>query len=110
MKYGYPLLVMIIGGWLVKIENMFIQGSAHHLLVTLTLAIAMFAFGICLQPKHKNNTWFKKLVVSFVFLLLVLVDLGYVVIPIVGEILNYLAVSGVIYYLFYIYLGWLFFD
>ncbi len=110
MKYLTPVLVIVIGGWLVRLENMFLHGSAQHLLSVCTLAFALFGFGISLQTRRNNKTWVKKLIVSFVFLFFLLLDLGYLNLPLVSGILYYLAADGIFYKLIYVLCGWLFFD
>ncbi len=109
-KYGWPLLTIFAAGILVRIENMFIKGSSHHFFYTLTLAIAFFALGVCLQPKRKNKTWVKKLIVSFVFFLLILYDLGALKPAFLEKIFAFAGIYQFSLYLLYLYLGWLFFD
>ncbi|MBR2684653.1 MAG: hypothetical protein IKE59_01210 [Erysipelotrichaceae bacterium] len=110
MKYLTPILILMGGGWLIRLENLLIKGSANHLFVTVTLALTLFGFGIALQPRRNNKTWVKKLLVSFVLLFFLLLDLGYLKVGIVSDLLYYGALDGVIYYMIYVFCGWLFFD
>ena len=109
-KYGYPCLLIFAAGILMKIENMFIKGSSHHFFATLTMALAFFGLGVLLQPKRKNKTWVKKLVVSFLFFFLILFDFGALKVPFVEKLFSFVGIYQFSLYLLYVYLGWLFFD
>lgn len=110
-KYGIPLLVIIIGGWLTRLEAQYLTGDVEDFMVAMTRAFTLFGFGISIQPHHKKSTWVKKLIVSFVFIFLLLWEMGFVRIGFFDIIFDLFCVEvKFVLYLYYIFLGWLFFD
>jgi len=109
-KYGLPLLIIIVGGWLIKLTDIFVANSAKGIVMVIITAIFLFAFGMSLQPKRRYKTWLKKLIIAFVFSYLILFNLGYFHWSLVVKIFDILAINQLADYLIYIFLGWLFFD
>ena len=73
-RYGLPVLIMAISGLLVRLFNTYLPGSIRSLIVTITMAVALFAFGMALHvhKKRRDESWFKKLVICFVLLFFLL--------------------------------------
>lgn len=110
-RYGIPIAIMIGGGWLLRLIRYLFTGSTEHTLVIIATAILLFSFGMNLsQHKKRNHTWIKKVLVSFLFLFLLLWDLGYFILPQIKAVMNFLAIEGVVISMLYIYCGWTFFD
>ncbi len=109
-KYLTPLAVLFVSDWLVVLENKLLNGSVCTLFRTLSIAFALFALGVSLQSRRKNKTWVKKLIVSFVFLFLMLYDIGVLKITIIEQVFSIAAIQQFSLYALYVYLGWMFFD
>ena len=77
-RYGIPFLIMIVSGLIVRLFNMYLPVSIRSTLVTIAIAISLFAFGLSLHihKKRRDESWFKKLVISFFLMFFVLWDLG----------------------------------
>ena len=110
-RYGYPLGIVIFGGWLIRILQAILESSAEIIIIKIVIAVICFGFGLSLNPVRKRKqTWIKKLLVAFVLIFFLLLDLGYLSIPQLQTILHLLAIEGVVVYLIYVFCGWTFFD
>ena len=111
-RYGLPVLIMVISGLLVRLFNTYLPGSIRSLIVTITMPVALFAFGMALHvhKKRRDESWFKKLVICFVLLFFLLWDLGYIVFPQLKAVFDFLGIQGFVIAMVYVYCGWAFFD
>lgn len=111
-RYGLPFLIMIGGGLLVRLLRQFLFGSLVSAVVIVTIAIVLFSFGLSLNghKKRRDESWFKKLIISFVFLFFIMWNLGYVVFPSLHSFFSFLGIEGFVIYMVYVYCGWAFFD
>ena len=111
-RYGLPFVIMMCSGFLVHLERIFLSGSLETTIVTITMACCMFAFGIaCNRHKRKRNeSWLKKIFISFFLIFFIFWDLGYFVLPQLKDIFDMLGITGFVIHLFYVYLGYCFFD
>lgn len=109
-KYGLPLLIIIVGGWLIKLIDIFVTNGIKNIVIVIVTAIFLFAFGMSLQPKRRYKTWVKKLIIAFIFSYLILFNLGYFHLSLIVKLFDLLAINQLADYLIYIFLGWLFFD
>ncbi len=111
-RYGFPFLVMIISGLLVRFEGLFLTGSLKNTIVIITIAICLFAFGISvnISKRKRNETWLKKIFISFFLIFFIFWDLGYVVIPQLKNVFEFIGIDGFVINMLYIYLGFIFFD
>jgi len=106
-----PLGVIVGGGWLIRLCDSWLKGSWVAPLLALLILAVQFIFGLRLNGhKKRNDAWFKKLIISFVLLILVLLRLNIAMPSIVTTILYWLALDGFAQSLLVVYLGWLFFD
>ena len=48
-RYGIPFLIMIVSGLIVRLLNMYLPVSIRSTLVTIAIAISLFAFGLSLH-------------------------------------------------------------
>ena len=105
-RYGIPFLIMIVSGLIVRLFQL------RSVLVTIAIAVSLFAFGLSLHihKKRRDESWFKKLVISFFLMFFLLWDLGYIVFPQLKSIFNFLGIQGFVIYMVYVYCGWAFFD
>jgi hypothetical protein len=106
-----PLAVIVLGGWLVRLVDVFTKGTFFDTVVQLLIIATLFYFGMRLNlNKKRNDAWFKKLVISLVLVLIVLLRLNAAVLPaIVGSSLYWLALDGFTQSALIVYLGWQFF-
>ncbi len=105
-----PLFVIILGGWFVRFSEVFTKGSFFDTVTTLLIIATLFYFGIRMNlNKKRNDAWFKKLVISLVLALLVMLRLGVVVHELVPDILYWFALDGFTQNILIVYLGWQFF-
>ncbi len=111
-KYIYPLLILILGGLLIRLESEFLSASLSNDLVIITQALVMFGFGISLNysKRKRNESWLTKICISFLLVFFILWDLGYVVLPQLKAFFNILGFYGFVVHCFYVYLGYSFFD
>ena len=111
-RYGIPFLIMIVSGLIVRLFNLYLPVSIRSTLVTIAIAVSLFAFGLSLHihKKRRDESWFKKLVISFFLMFFLLWDLGYIVFPQLKSIFNCLGIQGFVIYMVYVYCGWAFFD
>lgn len=111
-RYGLPFLIMIVGGLIVRLFNNYLPGAVRSVLVTIAVAVILFAFGLSLNihKKRRDESWFKKLVISFFLIFFLLWDLGYIVFPQLKSVFNFLGIQGFVIYMVYVYCGWAFFD
>lgn len=105
-------MILILGGLLVRLEASFLSGSIANTLVIITRALVMFGFGISLNTakRRRNESWLKKIFVSFFLIFFIFWDLGYVVLPQLKVFFNFLGIEGFVLNCFYVYLGASFFD
>lgn len=111
-RYGFPFFIMIVSGLLVRLERTFLSGSLESTIVTITMAVCMFSFGIaCNRHKRKRNeSWLKKIFISFFLIFFIFWDLGVFVIPSLKNVFDVIGITGFVIHLFYVYLGYCFFD
>lgn len=111
-RYAFPFVIMILSGFLVRIEQTVLSGSIETGVVTVTMAVCMFAFGISLNrhKRRRNESWLKKIFISFLLIFFLFWDLGIFVIPSLKNIFDIIGITGFVIDLFYVYLGYAFFD
>ena len=111
-RYGVPLIIILLGGFLVRLEYTIFSGNLESTLVILTRSLTMFGFGISLYhfKKRRNESWLKKIFISFFLLFFIFWEMGYVVLPQLKSFFNMLGIEGFVLYCFYVYLGYSFFD
>ena len=111
-RYGLPLIILILGGFLVRLEATYLIGSLQTTLVICTRALVMFGFGISLYQhrRRRNESWLKKIFISFFLIFFIFWEMGYVVLPQLKAFFDFLGIYGFVLYCFYVYLGYSFFD
>ena len=111
-RYGFPFVIMILSGLLVRLERLIFSGNTESVVVSVTAALCMFAFGISINRhrRKRNESWLKKIVISFLLVFLMFWDLGVVMIPALKNFFELLGISGFVLSMFYVYLGYSFFD
>lgn len=111
-RYGFPFVIMIVSGLLVRLERTFLSGNIESTAVTITAAVCMFAFGIAVNrhKRKRNESWLKKIFISFFLIFFLFWDLGFFLIPSLKNFFDLIGISGFVIHLFYVYLGYCFFD
>ncbi len=107
-----PLSVIVLGGWIVRLIDVYLKGSFFDMVVQLLIIAVLFYFGMRLNLNKKKNdsAWFKKLVIVLVLTLIVLVRIKASVPSIVPNGLYWLALDGFTQSALIVYLGWQFFS
>jgi hypothetical protein len=107
---GVPLAVIILGGWLVRFTDTYTKGTFFDTVVQLLIITVLFYFGMRLNiTKKRNDAWFKKLVITLVLAVIVLVRIHASIPAIVPNVLYWLALDGFTQSALIVYLGWQFF-
>ena len=111
-RYGLPLILLLLGGFLVRLEASFLTRDLKTTAVILTRALVMFGFGISLYHarKRRNESWLKKIFISFLLLFFIFWEMGAVVFPQLKAFFDFLGIEGFVLFCFYVYLGYSFFD
>ena len=111
-RYGLPFVILIVSGFLVRLEQIFLSGTFETTICSATLILGAFAFGISLnrQRRRRNESWLKKIVISFLLVYFLLMDLGVVLVPSIAEFFQMIGISGSLVNLLVVYLGYCFFD
>ena len=111
-RYGFPLVILIVTGLLVRLEQIFLSSQVESTLCSITLVLGAFAFGISLNRnrRRRNESWLKKIAISFLLVYFLLMDLGIGLLPSVSDFFTMIGISGSILRLFIVYLGYSFFD
>lgn len=105
-----PLSIIILGGWIVRFIEVYMKGSFFATIGQLLIIAVLFYFGMRLNlNKKRNDAWFKKLIISVVLVLIVMVRLNASIPAIVPNILYWLALDGFTQSALIVYLGWQFF-
>lgn len=106
-RYGYPIVVMVVSGLLLRLLYTFVPNAE---LITIIRACCFFAFGLSLFNRKRSNGWVKKLFIAFLFIFFVLWECGYIVLPQIKSFFDFVGITGIVIYMFYIFCGYTFFD
>ena len=111
-KYFLPIAVLLGLSLGVRWLDPLLNGTLGEAIIIILRAVLLFCFGISLNiaKRKRYETWVRKVLISFVFIFFLVWDLGYIMIPELKTVFNYLGLYGYIVYLIYIYCGWSFFD
>lgn len=111
-KYFLPLGVLLLLSLGIRWLDPLLNGGFGNFVITVLRAGLLFSFGLCMNvgKRRKNETWVRKVLISFIFIFFLVWELGYVMIPELKNIFDFLGLYGYIVYLVYIYCGWSFFD
>lgn len=109
-KYTMPLLVIILLSFVLRYLETLLVGDAR-VLITILRAGLLFYLGICLRTGNKRSQkWVGKVIISFIFALLMIYEIGYLPFPTVNSVFSFLGIYGYIIYLLYVMCGYYFFD
>ena len=111
-KYFLPIAVLLGLSLGVRWLDPLLNGTLGEAIIIILRAVLLFCFGLSLNiaKRKRYETWVRKVLMSFVFIFFLVWDLGYIMIPELKTVFNYLGLYGYIVYLIYIYCGWSFFD
>jgi hypothetical protein len=105
-----PLAVIILGGWLFRFVDLYTKGAFFDMVLQLLIIAVLFYFGMRLNfNKKRNDAWFKKLVISLVLALIVLLRVNTSIPSIIPQVFYWLALDGFTLNALIVYLGWQFF-
>ena len=111
-KYGLPLLILFVSSFLLEIIRQYVYVSFKAGFLTVILAILLFAFGASLNDhrKTRGDTWLKKMIFMFIFVIFVLLQMRVVHFDFIDIAFSTIGFTDVIYQMMYIYLGYVFFS
>ena len=111
-KYFLPIAVLLGLSLGVRWLDPLLNGTLGEAIIIILRAVLLFCFSLSLNiaKRKRYETWVRKVLISFVFIFFLVWDLGYIMIPELKTVFNYLGLYGYIVYLIYIYCGWSFFD
>ena len=111
-RYILPLLLLLALSLGLRWLGVILSGHLGNALLIILRAVLLFSFGMSLNiaKRRRYESWLKKVIVSFVFIFFLVWDMGYVMIPELKQIFNWLGLYGYIVYLIYIYCGYIFFE
>ena len=109
-KFGLPILIILILSFCLGYLERLLNAEAL-ILVTILRAGLLFYLGICLRPGNKRSQrWVGKVVISFIFALFLVYEMGYLPFYEVNAFLGFLGIRGYIIFLIYVICGCFFFD
>ncbi|RRC92137.1 hypothetical protein EII25_04845 [Erysipelotrichaceae bacterium OH741_COT-311] len=111
-KYIYPILTLICLSIGLNILPMILSHALLIIVKTIFISVMLFIFGMLLNVRKRSRyeSWFKKVVLSFLWFFFLFYQFGYIMIPQLHRLFQLLGIQGNIIYFIYIYLGWAFFD
>ena len=111
-RYGLPLLIILLIGISMSVLSSLLTGGLGIAVLKILRCCLLFLFGLSLDLKkhRRNQSWLKKLIIAFFLIFFLIWDLGYVMLPELKQVFNFLGIYGYIIYLIYIYCGYAFFD
>ena len=111
-RLGYPILIIFLSAFLIKLIDLYITGNFVSLLITIITVSALFLFGTSLNKSRKKRTQsvFKKVWAIIIVVFLVLMQLGLFSIDVVEDILFFFGVHSFFINMIYIFCGYLFVD
>jgi len=110
-KYGWPLVTIIVGAFLIKLIKDYVFVSFSKGLLTVLTSLLLFIFGSVLNQHHHaaGADWIKKFLVAALYVFLVIMQLGIFSWPALTMVFDTIGVTYVIHCLLYVYLGYIFF-
>jgi hypothetical protein len=111
-RYGLPILIILLTGISLNTLGIILSGDIGSKIIIILRCVLMFVFGLNMYVgrKKRNQSWIKKLVISFFLIFFLVWDLGFVMIPELKTIFNFLGIKSYVIYLVYIYCGYAFYD
>jgi hypothetical protein len=109
-RWVLPLLILLALGLALRIIEGIIPLDFQSPLVTIVTVTLLFTFGMFLtQNKKRSSGWFKKLLVSFVLMIIVGKRLGWIEFDALWMVVNDLGINETIQNAVIVYCGWIFF-
>ncbi|PKM67359.1 MAG: hypothetical protein CVU94_06485 [Firmicutes bacterium HGW-Firmicutes-19] len=110
-RWILPLLILLALGLALRIIEGIMPENFQSPLSVVATAALLFMFGMFLtQHKKRSSGWFKKLLVSFIMLIIVGKRLGWIEFDVFWRYVNDLGINQTIQNAVIIYCGWIFFD
>ena len=110
-RWILPLLILLALGLALRIIVGIIPEDFQSPLTTIVTVTLLFIFGMFLtHNKKRSSGWFKKLLVSFVLLIIVGKRLGWIEFDVFWMYVNDFGINETIQNAVIIYCGWIFFD
>ena len=107
-----PFLFIVAGGFLLSLYRNYLFFPGKDVVYSVLVAIFLFILG-ALMNDHKRtrtDTWLKKMLIMFLFVVFVLNYIGVISISSVNIALDLIGVNTLIYYCLFLYFGYIFFS
>lgn len=110
-RYGVPLIVIVVGSLVLFAFRNYLSIPNMNTIYNVLIACLLFMYGVYLNgyKSKKGDTWIKKFIIMALFILLLLNQLGVLYVAMISKVLNMIGATSLIYYMLYIYLGYIFF-
>ena len=110
-RYVKPLCWLIITSLILLLIRNYVHFDGVEVMYNVFAALLLFLFGtsMCEHQKTRGDTWLKKMIVMFLFVMTVLLHLHVINIPVVNSVLETIGVTTLVYRLLFIYFGYIFF-
>ncbi len=111
-KYGLPFLILLLGSFGLQLVREYVYVSFKETLLAILTALLLFIFGASLNDhkKTRNDTWLKKMLIMFVYIAFILIYLNVIRIDAISVAMATIGFTNVIYYMLFIYFGYIFFS
>ena len=111
-KNGVPLLFIVVGGFVLSMYRNYLFFPGKETVYAVLEAIFLFILGTQLNDhcKTRGDTWLKKMIIMFLFILFVLNYIRVINISSVNIVLDLIGINTLIYYCLFIYFGYIFFS
>lgn len=110
-RYLKPLGWLIVTSLVLLLIRNYVHFDGVNTFYNIVAALLLFVFGtsMCEYHKTRGDTWLKKMIIMFLFVVTILLHLQVINIPVVNSVLETIGVTSLVYRLLFIYFGYIFF-
>ena len=105
-----PLMVILGTAVLNKLVLTFLSGDIINIILRIVTILALFWLGILFNRGKSPNAIFRKIIAIVSAAFFLCMEMGWLYIPAVSDILVVLGIDGLFFSLLYIYCGYLYND
>ncbi len=111
MKYLNPLLILLAMVLAQSLTHSIFTNKIASIINNLIIIVGLFVFGMFLSYRKKHNrAWGKKVIISLVMFIIILVKVDMIQMKAFGHIVDTLFRNNALLYSIIIYCGWAFFE
>lgn len=110
-KYFFPILTILLLTLFVNYFEKILQPNFNFLVIILRCFLfLLIGFSFSNAKYHKKQSWFPKVIISIVILIILFSELNFINVSGFTDVLSILGIKGFFIYLIYIYCGYCFFQ